>query len=179
MAQVALIQRTHAIGPWLYLRNNGPQFPGQFSGGSPYHHRLGGLPEAKSGSPNHLQSHRRGCSSIHSRAKGTLSLHGAPTWIMNLFKLENPILSYVQTHAVNYEALIIYRQHIEAVWSSLSRKNCIVTQAAIAESLFTLQASRRISLPGWLSVRSLKPTQEWNITLFQDEATWHNAPHPY
>lgn len=179
MAQVCLIQWTHAIGPWLYPRNNGPQFPGQFSGGLPYHHRLGGLPEAKPGSPNHLQSHRRGYNSIHSRAKGTLCFHGTPTWIMKLYKLENPILRYMHTHAVNYEALIIYLQHIEAVRSTLWRKNCIVTQAAVAESLFTLQASRRVSLPGWLSLRSLKSAQEWNITLFQDKATWHNTPHPY
>lgn len=179
MAQVSLIQRTHAIRPWLYPQNNGPQFPGQFSGGSLFHHRLGGLPEAKPGSPSHLHSHGRGYNSIHSRAKGTLSFHGAPTLIMKLYKLENPILGSRHPHAINYEALIIYLQHIGAVCSTLSRKSCIVTQATVAESLFTLQASCRISLPGWLSVCSLKSTQEWNITLFQDKATWHNAPHPY
>lgn len=56
-----------------------------------------------------------GYNSIHSHAHGTLCFHGTPTWIMTLFKLENPILRYMHTHAVNYDALIIYLQHIEAV----------------------------------------------------------------
>lgn len=178
MAQVCLIQQTHAIGPWLYPRNNGPQFPGQVSGGLSYHHRLGGLPEAKRGSPNRLQSHRRGYSSIPSRAKGTLRLHATPPWITKLYKLETPILRPMHAHTVNYEALIIYLQRTEAVRSTLRRRNRTVTQAAVAESLFTLQASRRVSLPGWLSLRSQKSTQEGNITLFQDEATWHKHTSP-
>lgn len=159
MAQVSLIQWTHAIGPWLYSRNNGPQFPGQFSGGSPYPHRLGGLPEAQPGGPNHLQPHRRGYSYIHSHAYGTLRwLHGVPTWIMKLWNLENPILRFMHTHAGNYKALIIYLQRMELAHSTVSRMNCTVTQADVAESPFTLQASCRISLPGWLSVCSLGST---------------------
>lgn len=102
-------------------------------------------------------------------------LHGL--WSFKTWK--TPFLDTCTHMLSNYEALIIYLQHIEAVRSTLSRKNCIVTQAAVAESLFTLQAGRRIPLPYWLSVRSLKSIQEWNITLFQDKATWHNTPHPY
>lgn len=45
MAQVALIQQTHAGGPCLSPPHNDPQFPGQFSGGSPYPYWFCGLPE--------------------------------------------------------------------------------------------------------------------------------------
>ncbi len=65
MVQVALIQPTHAGGPCLSPQNNGPQFPGQFSGGSPYPYCLGGSPEDQPGSLNLLQSHREGYSYIH------------------------------------------------------------------------------------------------------------------
>lgn len=36
MAQVALIQQTHAGGPCLSSQHKDPQFPGQFSGGSTF-----------------------------------------------------------------------------------------------------------------------------------------------
>lgn len=65
MAQVAFIQQTHAGGPCLSPRHNGPQFPGQFSGGSPYPYCLDGSPEDWPISLNLLQSHREGYSNIH------------------------------------------------------------------------------------------------------------------
>lgn len=66
MAQVALIQVTHAGGPCLSPRNNGPQFPGQFSGGSPYPHCLSSLPEDRPSRLNLLQSHGGGYAYLRS-----------------------------------------------------------------------------------------------------------------
>lgn len=45
IAQVALIQQAHAGGAYLSATHKDPQFPGQFSGGSPYPYCLCGSPE--------------------------------------------------------------------------------------------------------------------------------------
>lgn len=60
MAQVALIQQTHAAGPCISPRHNDPPFPGQFSCGSPYPRGLGGSPEARRGGFNLLLSQGEG-----------------------------------------------------------------------------------------------------------------------
>lgn len=136
MAQVSLIQRTHVIGLRLYPRYNGPQFPGQFSGGSPYHHRLASNPN-----PNRLQAHSRGYDSIQSRANGALSFHSDMD--IESFQTGKPY-SDTFIHLLS----IMKLNRIPLAYKSSVIKNCIVTQAAVAESLFTLQASCRISLPG-------------------------------
>lgn len=162
MAQVAFIQRTHAGGPCLSPVHKDPQFPGQFSGGSPYPYCLCGSPEDQPRQLDPAPVTQRGLqlhtwTQIH-RYRFIRHIHRTPesgftlfrNWRLSCHNDWKPP-SWIHVHAYTCKQLWDISNRLSVHWSSAF--NCVkgelhtVTQAAAVKLLFSFRANRKFSLP--------------------------------